>query len=143
MSLDAHTVDRLESFVRDRLAADSLPGLSLAVVDRDGLVYAEGFGSRDLAANDPATPQTLYGIGSVTKSFTALAVTILAERGRLNVDDPVAEHAAFPLESPGEEPVRLHHLLSHSSGLPSLGVSEALIARRTRSGEAGVPLGSR
>ncbi|MFB6154945.1 MAG: serine hydrolase [Haloferacaceae archaeon] len=132
---------RLERFVYDVMAEESLPGVSVAVVDGDGLAYAEGFGSRDLSENLPATADTLYGFGSVTKSFTALALATLAEEGHLDFDDPVADHVPFEVETDGT--VTLHHLLTHSSGLPSLGVSKALIARRTGSGEAGVPLGDR
>ncbi|MEF8773627.1 MAG: serine hydrolase [Halobacteriales archaeon] len=129
--------DRLDSFLRDWLAEEGLPGLSVAVVDPAELVYATGYGSRDLASNAPATGETLYGVGSVTKAFTALAVLQLHERGALDVADPIAEYVPFEL---GED-VTLHELLTHSSGLPSLAVSEALIARRAGLGEAGVPLG--
>lgn len=139
--LAEETVNRLERFVYDVMTTESLPGVSVAVVDRDGTAYAAGFGSRDLEENRPATPDTLYGFGSVTKSFTALALATLAEEGHLDFDDPVTDHVPFEAET--DEPVTLHHLLTHSSGLPSLGVSEALIARRTGRGEAGVPLGSR
>lgn len=139
--LDPATADRLERFVYDVMATESLPGVSVAVVDADRLTYANGFGSRDLGENRAATAETLYGFGSVTKSFTALAVMQLAEAGHLDVRDPVSDHVPFEVET--DEPVTLHHLLTHSSGLPSLGVSEALIARRTGSGEAGVPLGDR
>jgi len=135
------TARRLERFCYGAMADDDLPGLSVAVVEDDGLAYANGFGSRDLAANDPATAETLYGIGSCTKSLTAVAVETLAAAGHLDVHDPVSDHVPFEVET--DEPVTIHHLLTHSSGLPSLGVSEALIARRTGRGEPGVPLGDR
>ena len=135
------TARRLERFLYDAMADDDLPGLSVAVVEGDDLVYANGFGSRDLAANRPATAETLYGVGSCTKSVTAVAIETLAEAGHLDVHDPVSDHVPFEVET--ERPVTLHHLLTHSSGLPSLGVSEALITRRTGAGEPGVPLGDR
>jgi CubicO group peptidase (beta-lactamase class C family) len=137
--LSAETERRIGSFVRDWLADESLPGASIAVVRGDECVYADGFGSRDLAENEPATADTLYGIGSVTKSVAALAVMQLQEAGELDVEDPVNDYVAidFPAE------ITLHHLLSHSSGLPSLGTSEALIARQTGMGELGIPLGDR
>lgn len=135
--LDSDTERRIERFVRKWLADEKLAGASLAVVRDDECVYAEGFGSRDLAENAPATADTLYGVGSVTKSFTALAVMQLHEAGELDVDDPVGDYV--PADLPDE--IALHHLLSHSSGLPSLGVSEALIARRAGFAELGIPLG--
>ncbi|ESP88015.1 serine hydrolase [Candidatus Halobonum tyrrellensis] len=118
--------------VRATMRRDRLPGVSVAVVDGDAPVYAEGFGARDLAGNRPATPDTLYGVGSVTKSMTALAVTQIGEAGMLSVDDPVTEYLDIDLGDAYDEPIRLRHLLTHSSGLPSLGTSEALIGRRLR-----------
>jgi CubicO group peptidase (beta-lactamase class C family) len=140
---DADDVERaVGTLVRDVMARDGLPGVSVAVVDSGGQRFAAGYGSRDLSRNEPATPRTLYCVGSCTKSVTALAVARLAEAGHLSLEDPVSEHVPFEAET-GHPAPTLGHLLSHASGLPSLGVSEALIARRTGSGEAGVPLGSR
>lgn len=131
----------LAGFLRDWLAEESLPGASVAVVRGGETVYADGFGARDLAANEPATPETRYGVGSVTKSFAALAVLQLADRGDLAVEDALGDH--LPDAPDAVADVSLHHLLSHSSGLANLGVSEALIARRADLGEAGVPLSDR
>jgi CubicO group peptidase (beta-lactamase class C family) len=137
--LPRDTERRIERFVRDWLADEKLPGASLAVARDDEVVYADGFGSRDLAENRPATADTLYGIGSVTKSFAGLAVMQLQEAGELDVNDPATDYLEIDLP----EEIELHHLLTHSSGLPSLGVSEALIARQAGVAELGVPLGSR
>lgn len=117
----------------------SVPGASLAITDGDDTLYAAGFGSRDLASNAPATAATRYGIGSITKSVTALAVLRCADRGELSLDDPIAAHtdAAFD----GADEVTLHELLSHASGLPSLGTSEILIARQGGAAEHGIPMG--
>ncbi|HEX7022661.1 MAG TPA: serine hydrolase [Trueperaceae bacterium] len=130
---------RFESVVFDKMAASRLPGLSVSLV-RDGeLVYARGFGQRDLARGLAATPDTLYCIGSVTKSFTALAVLQLAERGLLRLDDPVSRHLPFDLEPYGEV-VRLEHLLTHSTGLPALAYSEAVIRHANGTGGRYLPL---
>ncbi|PSQ48562.1 serine hydrolase [Halobacteriales archaeon SW_6_65_15] len=137
--LPRDTERRIERFVRDWLADEKLPGASLAVARDDEVVYADGFGSRDLAENRPATADTLYGIGSVTKSFAGLAVMQLQEAGELDVNAPATDYLEIDLP----EEIELHHLLTHSSGLPSLGVSEALIARQAGVAELGVPLGSR
>ncbi|QZY00490.1 serine hydrolase [Halobaculum rubrum] len=126
--------------IRRTMRRDRLPGVSVAVVDRDGVRYAEGFGARDLAGNRPATPETLYGVGSVTKSVTALALAQLSEAGMLEFDDPVSDHLDVDLGSDPDDPIRLRHLLSHASGLPSLGTSEALIGRRLRRDTDTLPL---
>ncbi|MXV62378.1 serine hydrolase [Natronorubrum sp. JWXQ-INN-674] len=138
-SLDAATIETIDAVLRERLCEDELPGLSLAITDGDKTVYAQGYGSRDLATNEPATPETVYGIGSVSKSFAALAVAQLVGAGDLAYDDAAADYLDISIP----EDVTLHHLLSHTSGYPSLAVSEALIARQLEVGEAGVPLGTR
>lgn len=144
--LPADARREIAAFLRDWLADEGLPGVSVAVVRGDDVVYADGFGSRDLAGDRPATGDTLYGVGSVTKSFAALAVTQLSEAGDLDVADPASEYldaATDALAADLPEGITLHHLLTHSSGVPSLGTSEALIARRLDLAELGVPLGDR
>ncbi|WP_247731553.1 serine hydrolase [Halovivax limisalsi] len=138
-SLDADTLSTIDSVLRTRLAEDDIPGLSLAIADREGVRYARGYGSRDLATNEPATPETIYGIGSVSKSFASLATLQLVEAGDLSLDDSVTAH----LDVDVPEEITLHHLLSHTSGFPSLAASEALLGRQMGTGEAGIPLGSR
>jgi CubicO group peptidase (beta-lactamase class C family) len=130
---------RLDSFIFDKIAGSRLPGLSLALVKDGALVHARGFGQRDLERGLPATPETLYSIGSVTKSFTALAIFQLAERGLLDVGDPVERFLPFP-HRPGGEIVTLEHLLCHSSGIPALAYSEALIGHANGTGGRWLPI---
>jgi CubicO group peptidase (beta-lactamase class C family) len=139
--LPTDTVRRIESFVADWLADDDVPGASVAIVDRDDLVYAEGFGSRDLESNAPATADTLYGIGSCTKSFTALAIAQLHEAGRLDLADPVASYVPHLADVDGE-PIMVRELLTHTSGMPSDGSAVALIDRLVGPEPMTVPLGS-
>ena len=131
---------KLETIIAKTMAVVHAPGVSIALVKGDEAVYAEGFGSRNVAENLPATQRTLYGIGSCTKSFTALAVMQLVEKGELNVSDPVSEHLPFELGFE-DSPITLHHLLSMSSGAPSLGMANILIDRMTGVGESWVPMG--
>jgi CubicO group peptidase (beta-lactamase class C family) len=131
--------EELDAFVRDRMTRTRLPGVSLGIVRGNGLVYARGYGFRDLGARLPATPHTRYGIGSITKSFTALAIMQLAEEGKLSLDDPVERF--LPLElRPGGEPIRIWHLLTHTSGLPALAYAEALIRWEQDTGGKLLPL---
>jgi CubicO group peptidase (beta-lactamase class C family) len=92
-----------------------IPALSVAVV-RDGeLVLARGFGLADVAANVPAGADTLYPIGSITKTFTATLMLQLAEEGRLNLDDEVRGFVDWDVP-PG---IRIRHVLAHTSeGVP-------------------------
>jgi CubicO group peptidase (beta-lactamase class C family) len=65
---------KVDSFILDRMSETKLPGLSLAAVRNSKVVYSRGYGLRDVARGKPATPDTLYCIGSITKSFTCIAL---------------------------------------------------------------------
>ena len=134
-------VDKFESRIATIMAGMHIPGMSVSIVKDGGVVYARGFGARNLEKNIPATPDTLYGIGSCTKSFTALAIMQLAEKGKLDVQDPVKKYLPFKLGS-REEPIRIHHLLSNSSGIPNLGMSTLLLGRAFGVEEKWVPMSS-
>lgn len=110
--------EEIESFVTDWLNENDVPGASVVIVDEAGERYAEGFGARDLESNAPATPDTLFGMGSITKSVTALAVLQLDEAGTLSVDDAVDEYVPHYADVPGE-PITVRELLSHTSGMPA------------------------
>jgi CubicO group peptidase (beta-lactamase class C family) len=117
-----------------------MPGFSIAVVKDGETIYAEGFGLRDTQKILPATPDTLYGIGSITKSFVAIGIMQLVEAGKINLDDPVSMHIPFELGLP-DDPITIHHLLTHSPGIPSLATSTVAISRGLGL-DTGVPLGS-
>jgi CubicO group peptidase (beta-lactamase class C family) len=131
----------LENFIFEKISRTHLPGLSLAIVENGELAYSRGFCFRDLEYGLRANPETLYGVGSVTKSFTALSIMQLAEKGKLSLDDPVKKQAPLNLES-GGEPVRIWHLLCHSSGIPALAYAEGLIRYVTGAGGKWVPIAS-
>jgi CubicO group peptidase (beta-lactamase class C family) len=116
----------LEAFVLDVMHEAKTPGISISAVVDDRIEFAQGYGLRDVSAGLPATPRTLYGIGSVTKSFTALSILQLADEGRIALDDPVEKYVPAVPRPFGESPT-IHHLLSHSSGLPALGYAEAFM----------------
>ncbi len=130
---------RLEQFIFTRMADTNLPGLSLALFKDKEVVYSRGFGLRDVVLGLPATPDTLYGIGSVTKSVTAVAILQLAEAGKLSVEDPIANYLPLTIRPRGED-VCISHLLSHTSGLPALGYAEALIGHAHQTGGRWLPI---
>lgn len=117
-----------------------LPGFSIAIVHNGAVCYADGFGARDPQRNLPATADTLYAIGSVTKSFVAMGILQLAEAGKLNLQDPVSQHIPFTLGLP-EAPITIHHLLTHSLGLSSLATS-TMVIHKGLGLESGIPLSS-
>jgi len=133
--------EKLESFIFEKMSKTHLPGLSIALVDGEEIIYSKGFGFRDLEYGLKTTPHTLYGVGSVTKSFTALSIMQLAEKGKINLDDRVNKYIPLNLESKGE-PVKVWHLLCHTSGIPALAYAEALIRYVTGAGGKWIPIAS-
>lgn len=92
--------DAVDDLVAARMRRLRVPGLSLAVVRRGRLVKARGYGLARLAPAAPAAPETVYEIGSVTKQFTAAAVMLLVEEGKVNLDDPAAKYLDRKNEGP-------------------------------------------
>lgn len=119
--------DEVDEYVRAFINKLNIPGLSLAVV-RDGrLVKAAGYGLANLELNAPATPETVYEIGSITKQFTAEAILLLVEEGKLGLDDTLSKHldglpTAWQL-------LTLRQLLTHTSGLKDWEAAHALSLR--------------
>ena len=91
------------------------PGASVVVVKDGAVIFEKAYGLANVVTGEPATPQTNYRLASVTKPFTAMAISILAERGALSVDDPVSRYLP-ELKVPN---LTLRHLLTHTSGLPA------------------------
>jgi len=140
MALAMNTA-RLEAFIFDKMSATRLPGLSIAVV-RDGkVVYARGFGQANIEKSRAATPQTLYGAASITKSFIAIAILQLAERGLIKLNDPVEEFLPCPIKS-SDGVVTIEHLLTHTSGLPAIGYIEAVLRHAHGIGGANLAIAS-
>ena len=110
-----------------------VPGVAIAVVRGDKIIYAKGFGYRDLRAKLPVNPQTQFYIASTTKSFTATAAKLLAEEGKLDLDAPLKTY--FPdlvLKAPlSAEQISLRDLLTHRSGMNN----EAIVFRTAYTGQ--------
>lgn len=107
----------LESFVEARRQLDNTPGLALAVTDREKLVHVSMHGFADLGAQIPVASDTLFEIGSISKSFTALALMQLFEEGKLDLHAPVTYYLPWFQAASEHDPITLHHLLSHTAGL--------------------------
>ncbi|WP_255149161.1 serine hydrolase domain-containing protein [Halorarius halobius] len=107
----------IDALVTDWRERHDVPGVSLAVVDADGVVHERGYGVRDREMSAPATPDTLFPVGSVAKPVTAVAVLQLVDRGDLALDDPVREYVDPLSDVPGD-PITVGELLSHTSGMP-------------------------
>ena len=120
----ASAIARLDSFIAREVADKRLPGLSIALVDDQRVVWARGFGvarpAHDGAPAVPATAGTVHRVGSVSKLFTDIAVMQLVERGELDLDAPVSRYLpdfAPTGERGGPARITLRQLMSHRSGL--------------------------
>src|SRR5215471_17778659 len=109
----------LPLFMRDY----HLPGLSIAITNRQEVVYANAYGARQLATNLPNTVETLHGIGSVSKSLTCFALLQLAEQGKLSLEDPIRHYLDVSVDKDAHAPIRLRHLMSHTSVIPNLDIA--------------------
>lgn len=102
-------------------AYDRVPGLSAAIVQDQELLWSGGFGHADLERGAPARPDTIYGICSISKLFTGIAVMQLRDQGKFRLDDPIGELLPwYNLKQAHEDspPVTLRAVLTHSAGLP-------------------------
>ena len=87
-----HLKAHLRWYILRGMRKAGVPALSIALVDDQQLVWAEGFGYADRERHIPATPETVYQIGSITKPFTATAVMLLMGEGKLSLDDSITKH---------------------------------------------------
>jgi CubicO group peptidase (beta-lactamase class C family) len=96
-----------------------LPGLTLGLTDRDGTLLIRTYGFADLGSRLPVTPETLFEIGSIGKTFTAVATLQLFDEGRIDLHAPVERYLPwFSVPQPaGHVPITVAHLLSHTAGI--------------------------
>ncbi|MBX2875537.1 MAG: serine hydrolase [Saprospiraceae bacterium] len=119
--LEAETVDLLEAF--------HAAGLAVGIVENGSLTYVKGFGYRNVEKSLPVDQHTLFGIGSVTKAFTAGVLGVLREEGKLSLQDSPQTHIS-ELRFNNEEMnnrIKIHHLLSHSSGVGQMTAESSCI----------------
>ena len=139
--LPAQALSGLEGYIERTMREWGIPGVAVAVVQGDSLIYAKGFGVHRLGGATTVTPQTVFAIGSMSKSFTAAALGTLVDEGRIGWDDPVvARLPGFAMADPAvTAEITIRDLLSHRTGLPGenlvfwgSGLSRAEVVRRLR-----------
>jgi CubicO group peptidase (beta-lactamase class C family) len=105
---------RIDTIVKNELARQYVPGAQVAIAENGRVVYAKGYGYRAVGSRLPVDPQTSFAIGSVTKQFTAAAIMLLQQQGKLNVDDKLSKYLP---NAPHADEVTLRNLLTHTSGI--------------------------
>jgi len=110
--IDLKRLRRLEAQFEQLRSLLRIPGMSAAIVKDQRLLWAKGFGFANLEKRDPATPDTLYYIASLTKTFASTVLMQLVEQGKLDLDEPMSRYSN---EFRGDG-VKVKHVLSHTSG---------------------------
>ena len=117
----SYTKKYLSWFIPREMSRADVPGLSIALIGDQGMLWSQGFGYADVERRIPATDQTIYGIGSVTKLFTAIGIMQAVEQGRIVLDAPLSAYVPeFSMRSrfASAAPITPRNLLTHHAGLP-------------------------
>ena len=123
----ARSINELQKALETILDDTHTPGLSVAIVHGDGREWIAGLGKADVSNNRPATPDTLFRIGSVSKAFVSLSILKLVNEKKLSLTDPVREWVPevwFENEWEADDPVRVVDLLEHTTGWDNMHLHE-------------------
>jgi CubicO group peptidase (beta-lactamase class C family) len=118
----SYTKEYMSWLINKEMKKNDVTGLSIALVDDQKVVWSEGFGYANKVGNVPATPETVYRVGSISKLFTATAVMQLAEQGKMDIDKPLQTYIPeFSIKSRFTDagPITPRSIMTHHSGLPS------------------------
>ncbi len=127
-----YDLNALDAALAAKIEEKKLPGVSVCIRGREGVIFEKGYGMGDLEGNRPIDEHTVFGIASMSKSTTTLALCILAAEGKMSFDDPVVKY--FPnFRVPGTpvESVCVKHLATHTAGIPPMEPLEWSIAMNT------------
>ena len=157
-SLAAQGATALSTFLKSATDRGDVPGVVVAVVDKNGVLYNEAFGKSSTVKNTPMTKDTIFNMASMTKPITSTAIMILVDEGKLKLDDEVAKYlptwkdpqviskfneadASFETR-PAKRQITIRHLLTHTSGIGYGFASPMLtkIMEKTKKSEMDSPL---
>ena len=131
-------VKALDERIQNLIKNERLPGVTVCVKGPEGVVFEKAYGCRDAALSVPTDMDTMFGIASMSKSITCLALSILETEGKLSWDDPVCKYfPAFRVPGAPRDTVTLRTLAQHNAGIPPMEPLEWSIAVNSinRSGE--------
>ncbi len=123
----AQSIDELRQQLEKILKDTHTPGVSVAIVHRDRPEWVAGLGMADVASERATTADTLFRIGSTSKAFASLSILMLADQGKLSLDDPVRKLAPdvwFENRWEATDPIRVVHLLEHTTGWDDMHLRE-------------------
>jgi len=111
--------DQVDDYIRNAMQKRRIPGLALAVVKEGKVIKAQGYGVANLETETPVTPETVFELASITKTFTATGIMLLVEEHKVGLDEKISKYLEKTPES--WKNISVRHLLTHTSGLPTLG----------------------
>lgn len=107
--------DQVDDYIKSQMQEQHIPGLSVAVVREGRVVFAKGYGLANVELNVPATAETVYHLASLTKQFTAAAIMLLVQDGKLGLDDKISRYLE---NTPANwQAITVRQLLTHTSGI--------------------------
>ncbi len=109
---------RLDEFIARHMRETGAPGMTLALANRDGLIRASTYGFADTKAGLRVVPETMFEIGSISKSFVGLVLLQLHDEGKLDLNKPIVEYLPWLKINSKYQALTTHHILSHTGGLP-------------------------
>ncbi len=110
--------ERLDLYVAREMKAQGIPGMSLALTDRNGLLRVSTYGYADTKLGKPVTPDTEFEIGSISKSFTAISLLQLSEEGKYDPRQPITKYLPWFSIHSKYAPITGHEVMTHTAGLP-------------------------
>ncbi|HEV8429593.1 MAG TPA: serine hydrolase domain-containing protein [Pyrinomonadaceae bacterium] len=109
---------KLDEFIVRHMRETGAPGLTLALANRNGLIRVSTYGYADTKAGSKVAPETMFEIGSISKSFVGLLLLQLRDEGKLDLNKPIAEYLPWIKINSKFQAITTHHILSHTGGLP-------------------------
>lgn len=130
-------IDSFEKYAQKWITKGQVPGVCMGIAKDGQIFYSNGFGFRDVERQLGVTIDTVFGIGSITKSFTCVAVMQLQEAGKLSVHEPVVKYLPeFRLKNNDVGQIKIHHFMTNTSGIPPLPTFFATVMRSLEENEA-------
>lgn len=127
---------RFDEFIVRHMSETGAPGMTVALANRNGLLRSSQYGFADLKSSLRVAPQTLFEIGSISKSFVAMAILQQSEEGKLDLHRPVVEYLPWLKVDSRFAPFTTHHLLSHTAGLSGVPLLMRVAATTLRTSSA-------
>ena len=108
----------IDEYIKAEMEKRRIPGLALAVIQHGAVIKMQGYGLANVELDVPVTPDTVFELASVTKQFTATAIMLLVEEGKVGLDDPIRQYLSHTPDA--WKGITVRHLLTHTAGLASL-----------------------